>query len=138
MVTLRTPGNRVVSMRATTAVASPGARSVLRAVAVVQPHETRTLLIRTGPRVLLVTRKGWVRAGPRGTDPKSRDNSSNSASAQVPAAAGAAATRPARTTRQYRNMGFTFPAARPPGPPGATRRGRHGPSGGPPFLFHRP
>src|SRR4051794_29912927 len=120
MVTVRTPVKRVVSMRATMAVDSPGRRKGLRTWALVQPHETRTLEMLTGPAVLLVTRKEWARVGPRGTEPKSLDSSSNSASAHVPAAAGPTAQRPARTTRLYRNMLTIFLVLGLPGPPGAT------------------
>src|SRR5262249_36502973 len=57
MVTVRGPRNREVSIRARTAVSSPGARVVFSAAAVTHPQETRTLLMFTGVRVLLVTRK---------------------------------------------------------------------------------
>src|SRR3954470_14812867 len=98
MVTLLAPRKRVVSMRAWTAVDSPGLSQAFRAAAVTQPQETRTLAIWTGAWVLLVTRKWWVRVGPRGTEPKSLDSSSNIASAHEAAAAGPAAQRPTRRT----------------------------------------
>src|SRR5436305_2730065 len=116
MVTLLTPVKRVVSIRATTAVSSPGLRYERRAVALVQPQETRTLLMLTGPPVLLTTRKGWTKVGPRGTEPKSLLSSSKRPSAQEAAAAGPAAHRPARRTKPYRNM-VPVSAARP-GPAG--------------------
>src|SRR5947209_12028412 len=110
-------------MRATTAVSSPGLSHGFMTVALTQPHDTRTPVMLTGPLVLLTTRKGWVRVGPRGTEPKSLDSSSNMASAHVAAAAGPAAAKPARRTKLYRNMveRFLLPT---PGPPGATRRER--------------
>src|SRR4051794_20111046 len=58
----------------------------------------------TSPRVLLTTRKGCVSVGPRGTEPKSLESSSNSASAHEAAGAAPAVQKPARRTRQYRNM----------------------------------
>src|SRR5690348_15287108 len=91
-------------MRATRCVDSPGSRWPLRATALTQPHETRTLEMLTGPRVLLTTRKGCVSIGPRGTEPKSLENSSNKASAQVADRAEPAAHRLAARTKPYRNM----------------------------------
>ena len=59
----------------------------------------------TGPLVLLTTRKWWTSVGPRGTEPKSLDSSSNIESAQVAEKAGLVAqSRPAPRTRQYRDM----------------------------------
>src|SRR5579883_3554606 len=91
-------------MRATTCVDSPGSRWPLRATALTQPHETRTLAMLTGPRVLLTTRNVWVSVGPRGTEPKSLENSSKSASAHVADKAGSTTHRLATTTKPYRNM----------------------------------
>ena len=88
MVTLLMPVKRVVSIRASMYVSSPGLRKVLGVEALTQPQETRTLEMFTGRAVLLTTLKLWVRVGPRGTEPKSLDSSSNSESAQVAAAAG--------------------------------------------------
>src|SRR5665213_25941 len=104
MVTLLTPMKRDVSMRATMAVSSPGLRRVFRAEALVHPQETRTLEMLTGCLVLLTTRKACVCTGPRATEPKSLDISSNIESAQVAATAGAEATNPASKTKQYRDM----------------------------------
>src|SRR4051794_28383453 len=109
MVTLLAPRKRVVSMRAWMAVDSPGLSQAFRAAAVTQPQETRTLAIWTGAWVLLVTRKWWVRVGPRGTEPKSLDSSSNIASAHEAAAAGPAAQRPTRRTALYRNIVAVVP-----------------------------
>src|SRR5690242_922699 len=113
-------------MRARMCVDSPGSRRPLTAVALTQPHETRTLAMLTTPRVLLVTRKGCDKVGPRGTEPKSLENSSKSASAQVADKAGPAAHRPTRTTRLYRNM-INIPATTLRDSPGATRRKRNEP-----------
>src|SRR5215831_7383719 len=99
MVTVLAPEKRRVSIWATTAVSSPGARVPLRAVAVTQPQETRTLAMETVVLVLLTRRKGCCSVGPRGTEPKSLDRSSNMASAHVAALAGPARLRPARRTR---------------------------------------
>src|SRR5579871_4519407 len=85
-------------------VDSPGSRCPFNATALTQPHETRTLAMLTAPRVLLTTRKGWLSIGPRGTEPKSLENSSNKASAQVADKAGPAAHRTAATTRLHRNI----------------------------------
>src|SRR5690348_14642528 len=123
MVTDRSPVKRVVSIRATTKVDSPDSRWPLRATALTQPHETRTLEMVTGPRVLLTTRKGCDNIGPRGTEPKSLENSSNSASAQVADQAGPTAPRTAMTTKPYRNI-VAISCSDPRDPPGATRRER--------------
>src|SRR5205085_3398062 len=95
MVTLLLPMKRRVSIRALITVDLPGATSSSSALALVQPHETRTLVMWTGWPVLFVRRNGWDTVGPRGTEPKSLLKSSNIASAHVPAAAGAATARPA-------------------------------------------
>src|SRR5918912_540551 len=104
MVTLLTPVKRVLSRRARTKVDSPGLRKGGATEALTQPQDTRRPEMLTGPPVLLTTRKGWVSVGPRGTDPKSLESSSNSASAQVAAGAVPAAQRLARRTRLYRDM----------------------------------
>src|SRR5262245_40836409 len=81
----------------------------------------------TGRAVLLTTRKLCVRVGPRGTEPKSLDSSSNSESAQVAAAAGDAVKQLPRKIRLYRNMLTIICCSDPPAHPGATRRdGRTG------------
>src|SRR5947207_1003794 len=99
MVTFLTPKNRRVSMWAWIEVDSPGSSSVLVALAVTQPQETLTPEMWTGLPVLLVSRKGCVSAGPRATEPKSLESSSNMASAQEPAKAGAARHRLAKTLK---------------------------------------
>src|SRR5690242_561798 len=91
-------------MEAWMTVDCPGARTLSRALALTQPHETRTLEIWTGLPVLLVTRKGCDRVGPRTTGPKSAENSSNMASAQEPAMMGDSRQRAAPSTRMYRNI----------------------------------
>src|SRR5262245_5300663 len=102
MVTVRGPMKGEVSIRATIAVSSPGLREFFSTEAVTQPQETRRLLMLTGFRVLLTTRKWWTRLVPRGVEPKSLLNSSNSVSAHVAALAGAEAPSPTRRTRLYR------------------------------------
>src|SRR5450631_2722072 len=104
MVTVLEPVNRVVSILATMDVSSPGFSAPLRAVALTQPHETRTLEMLTAFFVLFVTRKWCVRVGPLGTDPKSLLNSSKRLSPQVPALAAPAIQKPATITRLLRNM----------------------------------
>src|SRR5947209_8192637 len=104
MVTVFGPVKRVVSIWATTAVDWPGATTPCIAVALVQPQETRTLVIRTAWPVLLVRRYEWVNIGPRGTLPKSRASSSNIPSAQVAAWAGADMRSAAVATRLSRNI----------------------------------
>src|SRR5438552_5649665 len=104
MVTFLVPVKRRVSIWARMMVSWPGARVFCKAWAEVQPHETRTLLMVIGPLVLLTRRNGWTRVGPRGTVPKSRDRSSNNASAQLEAEAEPVKTRPSARTRQYRIM----------------------------------
>src|SRR5438045_293962 len=108
MVTVRGPMKRLVSIRARMAASSPGWRKFFVADALTQPHETRTPEMLIGRWLLFVSRNGWTRVGPWGTDPKSLDSSSNIASAQVVAGAGAAVTAPARSTRLYRNMVADF------------------------------
>src|SRR5262245_26395379 len=115
MVTVLGPTNRRVSIWASTTVDWPGASLPVRAVAVTHPQETRTLAMCTDWPVLLVRRYGWVSIGPRGTEPKSRTNSSNMPSAQVAAGAGAGSTRPTTAVRQNRNIG-PFPPCRNPAP----------------------
>src|SRR5437660_2144503 len=99
MVTVLTPVKRRVSICAKTTVSSPGARVPLRAVAVVQPHDTRTPDMLTGALVLLTRRNGWVSIGPRGTEPKSLFNSSNRPSAQELALTEPAKHRPTARTK---------------------------------------
>src|SRR5438552_6592250 len=119
MVTFLVPENRRVSIWARMTVSWPGARLFCNAWAEVQPQETRTLLMVIGPLVLLTMWKGWTRVGPRGTVPKSRDRSSNNASAQLEAEAEPVQTRPSASTRQYRIIVGWFPAAQEaPGVPG--------------------
>src|SRR3954454_12737639 len=89
------------------AVSSPGARVDLRAWAETQPQETRTPEMVTVWSVLLTNRNGCCSVGPRGTEPKSRDNSSNKPSAHE-ARADPTAHRPSKTARLYRNM-LTLP-----------------------------
>src|SRR5579884_1977580 len=91
-------------MRATMCVDSPGSSCPLRATALTHPQETRILAMLTVPRVLLTTRKACSNIGPRGTEPKSLENSSNRASAQVAERAGPAAPKTAATTKPYRSI----------------------------------
>src|SRR5262245_25982425 len=98
-------------MLTTMLVSSPGFRLCLTADAVVQtPQETRMLWMVTVFLVLLTRWNGCDSVGPRGTEPKSLDTSSNSESAQEAAAAGPAVDRPRRITMLVRNM-EPFPAA---------------------------
>src|SRR4051794_14647453 len=73
-----------------------------RAVAVVHPQETRTLVMRAVWLVLFVMRYECVRVGPTGTPPKSCASESNIPSAQDAADAGRANTTPATAARQNR------------------------------------
>src|SRR5262249_14045252 len=95
----------------------------LRAEAVTQPQETRTLAMLTGVRVLLTRRNGWVSVGPRGTEPKSFDSSSNRESAHVAAGAEPTAHRPTTRTRLYRSMS-PCPCSTPPARLRVARRRR--------------
>src|SRR5579862_8881917 len=95
-------------MRAITTVSSPGCNVFFNAQALVQPHETRTLEMFTALLVLFLTRNGWVNAGPRGTDPKSLDSSSNIPSAQEAAMDVDAVANPRTRTILYRNMVAKF------------------------------
>src|SRR5947208_10233204 len=72
------------------------------AVAVTQPHDTRTLVMRIVELVLFVRRYEWVSVGPTGTPPKSWLSLSNIPSAQDAAGAGRAITTPATAARQNR------------------------------------
>src|SRR5437763_5018541 len=111
MVTALVPKNRRVSMYAWMAVECPGARFVSSALAVTQPHDTRTPEMCTRLPVLFVRRKRCETVGPRDTEPKSLESSVNSASAQEPAQPGAARQSPAPSTSTYRNMvNEPFPA----------------------------
>src|SRR5438445_492861 len=85
-------------------VSCPGARFVCRALAEVQPQDTRTLITRTGEPVLLTRRKGWTATVPCGTEPKSLESSSNRPSAQEEAWTGQAAAKRTALKRLYRNM----------------------------------
>src|SRR4051794_22347631 len=113
MVTFFGPVNRVVSIRASIAVSSPGFREVFSALADTHPQETRTLKMVRSFLVLLTTRKLCFWVGPRGTEPKSLLSSSKRPSAQVAALAALATQRPARRTKLYRNM--VLDPAPPPG-----------------------
>src|SRR5438270_9347992 len=99
MVTALEPANRRVSIWAVIAVLLPGATSSCTAAALVQPHETRTPAMWTVCLVWLVRSKVWLRVGPRGTEPKSLDNSSNMESAQDAAEAVPHVLRARTTTR---------------------------------------
>src|SRR5438093_330130 len=104
MVTVLDPTKRVVSIWAYTAEVCPGPMTPCSAVAVTQPHETRTWVMRTAELVLLVRRYEWVSVGPTGTPPKSWLSFSNNPSAHVAAGAGRARTTPATAARQNRCM----------------------------------
>src|SRR5579883_2069436 len=82
----------------------PGATSACVADADTQPHDTRTPAMWTGWPVVLVKRNEWVSVGPRGTEPKSRDNSSNMPSAHEPAEAAPTTPKANHTATVYRNI----------------------------------
>src|SRR5205814_10127682 len=104
MVTVLDPTKRVVSICAYTAEDCPGGITPCKAVAVTQPHDTRTLVMRSVELVLLVRRYEWVSVGPTGTPPKSWLCFSNNPSAHVAAGAGRVNTTPATAARQNRCM----------------------------------
>src|SRR5438874_921793 len=104
MVTVLDPTKRVVSICAYTAEDCPGGITPCKAVAVTQPHDTRTLVMRSVELVLLVRRYEWVSVGLTGTPPKSWLCFSNNPSAHVAAGAGRARTTPATAARQNRYM----------------------------------
>src|SRR3954470_20737734 len=100
MVTVLGPTKRRVSIWAKMELDWPARTTACGAVAVVQPQETRTPVMRTSWPVLLVKRYEWVTVGPRGTGPKSWPRPSNIASAQVAAGAAVAKVRPATAAKQ--------------------------------------
>src|SRR3954447_12962713 len=104
MVTFFVFWKRRVSIWARMAVSWPGFKKVWSACAVVQPQETRTLVMWTGEFVLLTRRNGCVRICPRGTEPKSRESSSNMPSAHEEAEAWFASPRRAAQSKLYRNI----------------------------------
>src|SRR5947207_14864468 len=86
----------------------PAAMLVCRALAVVQPQETRTLLTCSVEPVLLTSRKGWTATVPCGTAPKSFVSSSNIASAHGAARADWANANRRVLTRLNRNMVIAY------------------------------